>query len=83
MDVAQRVISVIARFRKVPEESISLESSLEDFGLDSLDGLNLIFELEEEFNFMIPDDQATKMKTVGEIVANIEQLLASKASEGA
>lgn len=83
MDVASRVISVIAKFKKIPEDSITPETTLESFGLDSLDGLNLIFELEEEFDITIPDEQALKLKTVGEIIDNLEKLLAGGEAEPA
>lgn len=75
-DTAQRVISVIAKFKKIPEDKVTLDTSLEELGLDSLDGLNLIFELEEEFNVTIPDDKALTMKTVKEMVEGMEKLLA-------
>lgn len=71
-DTAERTIAVIAKFREVPAEQITLETSLEELKMDSLDGLNLIFELEEEFDIMIPDDKALKMKTIGEMVTGID-----------
>lgn len=78
-DTAQRVISVIAKFKKISEDKVTLDTSLEELGLDSLDGLNLIFELEEEFNVTIPDDKALMMKTVKEMVEGMEKLLAGEA----
>lgn len=74
-ETAERAISVIAEFKEVPKEQITLETSLKDLELDSLDGLSLIFELEEEFDIMIPDEQALKLKTIGEIVEGIDRLL--------
>jgi acyl carrier protein len=71
-DTAERTIAVIAKFREIPEDQVTLETSLEELKMDSLDGLNLIFELEEEFDIMIPDDKALKMKTIGEMVAGID-----------
>ena len=71
-DTAERTIAVIAKFREIPEDQITLETSLEELKMDSLDGLNLIFELEEEFDIMIPDDKALKMKTIGNMVAGID-----------
>lgn len=79
-DTAQRVISVIAKFKKIPEEQVSLDTSLKDLELDSLDGLNMVFELEEEFNIFIPDDKALTLQTVGEMVEGIDVLLAEKAA---
>jgi acyl carrier protein len=43
--------------------------------MDSLDGLNLIFELEEEFNINVPDDQALALRNVGQLVEGLKKLL--------
>jgi len=74
--VATRVINVFAKFKKVPPEEIRMDTSFDELGLDSLDGLNLIFELEEEFDIMVPDDKVQSMKSVHEVVEGIEYLLA-------
>lgn len=73
--VAERVIRVFSEFKKVPREDIKMDTTFADLGLDSLDGLNLIFELEEEFNVMIPDDKVESMKSVSEVVDGIQWLL--------
>ena len=73
--VAERVIRVFADFKKVPTEDIKLETTFEDLGFDSLDGLNLIFELEEEFDIVVPDDKVQSMRSVAEVVAGIESLV--------
>lgn len=78
-ETAKRTIAVFAEFKDVPEDEITLETSLEEMELDSLDALNLVFELEEEFDIMIPDDKAFEMKTVAEMVEGIDTLLALKA----
>jgi len=75
--VAKRVIRVFAKFKKMPPEDIKMDTSFEELGLDSLDGLNLIFELEEEFDLMVPDDKVQSMKSVAEVVEGIEWLLAN------
>ena len=75
--VAQRVIRVFATFKKVPPEEIRMDTTFEELGLDSLDGLNLIFELEEEFDIVVPDDRVQSMKGVSEVVEGIEAILAN------
>lgn len=75
--VEERVIRVFAAFKKVPPETIKLETTFDELGLDSLDGLNLIFELEEEFDIMVPDDKVESMKSVAQAVEGIEWLLAN------
>jgi acyl carrier protein len=80
-ETAERTIAVIAKFKNMPADQISLDTSLQDLELDSLDGLNLVFELEEEFDILIPDDKALTMKTVGEMVEGIDRLLAGEVPE--
>lgn len=81
--VSERVIRVFAQFKKVEPEEIKLETTFEELGFDSLDGLNLIFELEEEFDVVVPDDKVQSMKSVAEVVDGIEQLVADKGQQPA
>jgi acyl carrier protein len=74
--ILQRVIKVFADFKKVSIDGIKPETTFEELGFDSLDGLNLIFELEEEFGIMIPDDKIKEMKSVTEVAEGIEHLIA-------
>lgn len=76
--VEERVIRVFAEFKKVPPEEISMDTTFEELGFDSLDGLNLVFELEEEFDMTIPDDRVGDMKGVRQAVEGIEALLEAK-----
>ncbi len=82
-DTAKRTIAVVAEFKEIPEDEISLETSLEKMEMDSLDALSLVFELEEEFDIMIPDEKAFEMKTIGEMVEGIDKLLELKQAEEA
>jgi acyl carrier protein len=77
--VEERVIRVFADFKKVPPEEITMDTTFEELGFDSLDGLNLVFELEEEFDMTIPDDRVHDMKGVRQAVEGIEALLDAKA----
>ncbi|MDQ6624281.1 MAG: phosphopantetheine-binding protein [Verrucomicrobiota bacterium] len=78
---AQRVIRVIAKDKKLPPEQLTPETKFEDLMMDSLDALNMIFALEEEFDISVPNADAVKMRSVGDAIAGVEQLLAQKASE--
>ena len=58
----------------VNEEDITMESSIaEDLGADSLDVVDLIMSLEDEFDMEVPDEQVENVKTVGDLVRFIEQ----------
>lgn len=75
-DLAERVISVIATTQRIPPEKISAESTFEELGLDSLDSVNILFALEEEFKIEIPDEQAREIRGVRGMIDGIEKLLA-------
>jgi acyl carrier protein len=71
--VFDRVRARVAHQLGVEEETVSAESSfVEDLGADSLDVVELVMALEDEFKIEIPDEQAEKIVTVGDAVAFIE-----------
>ncbi|MEO1497599.1 MAG: acyl carrier protein [Planctomycetota bacterium] len=72
--VQERVIEIVSEQLGVDKEKISPETSfVTDLGADSLDTVELVMELEEEFDVTIPDDAAEKIQTVGAAVEFIEQ----------
>jgi acyl carrier protein len=75
-DLTERVISVIAATQRIPPEKISPDSTFEELGLDSLDSVNILFALEEEFKIEIPDDQAREIRGVRGMIDGIGKLLA-------
>lgn len=73
-DVAQRVIEIVAEQLGVDKEKIRPETHfVNDLGADSLDTVELVMELEEEFDIDIPDDAAEKIQTVGQAIEFIEK----------
>ena len=69
----ERVIDIVAEQLGVDKEKITPETSfVNDLGADSLDTVELVMELEEEFDINIPDDAAEKIQTVGQAVEYIE-----------
>jgi acyl carrier protein len=79
-ELAARVATVIAKTQKIPPESVTLDKTFADLNIDSLDGINILFALEEEFNLEIPDDAADKIRSVGQMVDGLEELIAGKAA---
>ena len=68
------VKSMIAKQLKVDEASITPESRLiEDLKADSANVMVMIMDLEDKYGIMVEDDQIMKLKTVGDVVAYIEQ----------
>ncbi len=72
--VQERVIDIVAEQLGVSKDQITRETSfVNDLGADSLDTVELVMELEEEFDINIPDDAAEKIQTVGQAVDYIEK----------
>ena len=68
-DIEQRVKKIVAEQLGVAEDEIKLESSfVDDLGADSLDTIELVMALEDEFEIEIPDEQAEKITTVQQAV---------------
>ena len=72
-DIQNRVKAIIVDKLGVDEREVKPEATFtNDLGADSLDTVELIMELEKEFNITIPDDQAEKIATVGDAIAYVE-----------
>lgn len=70
--VLEKVAKIIAEELNANAESITMETRLvEDLGADSLDAVEIMFALEEEFGMEIEDDAAQAIKTVGDLVKYI------------
>jgi acyl carrier protein len=74
------VIRVIAQTQRIPVESISPDSTFEQLKIDSLDGINIVFALENEFGINIPDEGVQNLRSVRETVDGVRKLVAEKSS---
>lgn len=73
-EITTKVKAIIVDKLGVDEKDVTLEASFtNDLGADSLDTVELIMELEKEFTISIPDEEAEKISTVGDVVAFIEK----------
>lgn len=73
-DTLKRVRTIIAQQLGIEEAEVKPESSfIEDLGADSLDIVELVMAMEEEFSIEIPDEDAEKIKTVQDVVNYISQ----------
>lgn len=77
-ELAEKVIRVIAHTQRIPPESVSLDSTFEALKIDSLDGINIVFELEKEFNIEIPDDGVQNLRSVRDTVEGVRKLVETK-----
>ncbi len=80
--ITDKVLDVIVSVKHLRRDAVTETSSLAELGFDSLDTINLLFELEETFHVSIPDEQARRVRTVRDIVEGIEKLMAGAGSSG-
>jgi len=71
-DVENKVKSIVVDKLNVEAGSVTKEASfIDDLGADSLDIVELVMAMEDEFNLEIPDEEAEKIKTVGDVMSYI------------
>ena len=79
MDELQaKVLAIIAQQKRIPAEQVTIDSTFAELGLDSLDAVNILFELESAFDINISDDKARQIKSVREMVDGVRTLVAEK-----
>jgi len=76
-EIASRCIAIIAKSKSISPDTISLASTFDELNIDSLDKINISFEVEEAFNVEIPDDALGTIKTVGDMVNGVAKLRAA------
>jgi acyl carrier protein len=76
-ELIQRILKIIADSQKLPPERVTIDSTFEELGIDSLDGVNILFALENEFNVNIPDEGVQGIRSVRQMVEELEKLFAA------
>ena len=80
MDVAATIVEMVARSKQLDPASVTPGTSFDELQIDSLDKINLSFDVEEHFNIAIPDESLNSLRTVGDVIAGVDRLLAEKAA---
>ncbi len=79
MEIEEKVIQIVSEQMSVDKGEIKRETSfVNDLNADSLDTVELVMELEDEFDLTIPDEEAEKLKTVGEAIDYIKKHVEGK-----
>ncbi len=73
--VFEKIRAILCEQLDIEEDAVTMESNIaEDLGADSLDVVDLVMSIEDEFDLEVPDDQVENIKTVGDVVNYIESL---------
>ncbi|MBK9167504.1 MAG: acyl carrier protein [Bryobacterales bacterium] len=82
-ELSIKVLETIAATQRIAKETVTIDSTFEELGIDSMDGVQILFALENEFNITIPDDAAKSIRNVRDMVDGVRQLVeAQAAAEG-
>jgi acyl carrier protein len=77
-DLIQRVLGAIAKSKRIPPEAVTIDSDFAQLNIDSMDAVEILFELENEFEIVIPDDEARSVRNVRQMCEGVERLVAAK-----
>ena len=74
-DLTQRVLRIIAETQRKEPSQVTIDSSFEELGIDSMDGVNIVFALENEFNINVPDEEVKNIRSVRDMVEGVRKLV--------
>ena len=78
-ELIQRVLKCIATSKRIPLETVTIDSDFQQLGIDSMDAVEILFALENEFDISIPDDEVRTVRNVRDMCTGVEKLVAAKA----
>jgi acyl carrier protein len=78
----ERVIDLIARHQRLQPGQVTMDSTFVSLSIDSLDGMELVFDFEEAFDITIPDEVARQMTSVRDAVESLRQVLTASPASG-
>jgi len=79
-DLIQRVLKVIAASKRLPLETVTIDSEFLDLGIDSMDAVEILFALENEFDINIPDEDVRTVRNVRQMCEAVDRLVAAKST---
>lgn len=79
MAMQEKIIEAVAKVAKRKTSEVRLDSSFEQLGMDSLDRVCLLFELEQAFDISIPEEVVQDIQTVQDVVSRLGKHLAGQA----
>ncbi len=82
-EVLARVLRTLAETQKLPFEQVTPEATFEQLNIDSLDGINILFALENEFDINIPDESARLVRNVRQLAEGVQKLINEKPAPAA
>lgn len=80
-DLTQRVLRIIAETQRKDPAQVTIDSTFEELGIDSMDGVNIVFALENEFDINVPDDEVKNIRNVRDMVEGVRKLVEMRGAD--
>jgi acyl carrier protein len=79
--IFERVQAVLVKHQQIPPENVTVNSTFDELGIDSLDRINLLFAVEEEFEISIATEDVKSVHSVREICQSVENILVAGSAD--
>jgi len=79
-ELIQRVMKAIATTKRIPLESVTIDSNFLELGIDSMDAVEILFALENEFDINIPDEEVRSVRGIRQMCEGVERLVLAKSA---
>src|SRR5580658_4842645 len=74
-ELTRRILRIIAETQRKDPAQVTIDSSFEELGIDSMDGVNIVFALENEFDINVPDEEVKSIRSVRDMVEGVRTLV--------
>jgi acyl carrier protein len=74
-ELTRRILRIIAETQRKDPAQVTIDSSFEELGIDSMDGVNIVFALENEFDINVPDEEVKSIRNVRDMVEGVRTLV--------
>ena len=74
-ELTGRILRIIAETQRKEPAQVTIDSSFEELGIDSMDGVNIVFALENEFDINVPDEEVKNIRSVKDMVEGVRTLI--------
>lgn len=81
-ELTRRILRIIAETQRKDPAQVTIDSSFEELGIDSMDGVNIVFALENEFDINVPDEEVKSIRSVRDMVEGVRMLVEQKNLQG-
>ena len=79
-ELTARVLHIVAETQRRDPATVSIDNTFDELSIDSMDAVNIVFAVENEFSIDVPDDDVRTIRTVRDVVDGVRRLVVAKAS---